>query len=119
MFDVVGNIDRYIIMNKLIFLALLLTVALTAPAADKMDSVPVGFRLSRAILPPITPVSTPAILTSRTPIVLFTTSLSNRSMALTTKTQSLSGSTEDQDAALSSVLRNPCRIFTRNWTLLP
>ena len=80
--------------------ATLIWLAVAAPAADKMDKIPVQIHLFRVTQQITTPQSTLATLMSNLVKEVFTTSLSNLSTDPTTKILSLYGSMEGQDAHL-------------------
>ena len=76
--------DRYIIMIKVIVLALIIAVGLSAPAGDKVDKVPVNHKVYRDIPIMILLVSIVVILMSKIKVDLSTTSLFNPKTGLTT-----------------------------------
>jgi hypothetical protein len=86
-------------MIKLFLFSLALILALSAPASDKMDIVPVRLSSFRDTLAPTTPASTLAISMSRTLTDLFTTSSLSLSTVPTILTPSRCGSTGDPAAA--------------------
>lgn len=74
--------NRFIIMNTIAIICLILVLAAAAPSADKMKSVPVSFRLFRATLQIITLVCTVAILLLQMLVDPFIMSSSSLSMEL-------------------------------------
>ncbi len=80
--------------------ATLIWLAVAAPAADKMDKIPVQIHIFRVTQQITTPQSTLATLMSNPVKEVFTTFLSNPSTDQTKKILSLYGSTEGQDVHL-------------------
>jgi len=69
-FSYVDKDNRFLIM-KLIVIALILAVALSAPAADRMTKIPVLSHLLRDTLLPTIPAFIPDISMSKMPIGQF------------------------------------------------
>jgi hypothetical protein len=111
--------NRYTTKMKVVLLAVVLAVALAAPAGDKVNNVPVFLPLVRATLQNTTPASTPAISMSRAPTGLSIMSLFSPKMERGTKIRSPSGSMEDPAAAHSLVPLSSFRIPARNRAVLP